>query len=150
MKIVICGSIAFIEEMEKTQQTLQHMGHDVLIPPLTIPNGKGGTMPVEEFYKLRQTAGDEDLWIWERKRQAMRAHFEKIVWSDVILVMNRYKNRIDGYVGSNTLIEMGLAFFLGKTIFLYRRIPDMPCREEILGFKPRLLNSSLSYFENNL
>ena len=70
----------------------------------------GALMPVKEYYAIRKAATNTDGWIWERKEQAMRNHFDKVMWADAILVLNHDKNNVSGYIGANTLLEMGLAF----------------------------------------
>lgn len=44
--------------------------------------------------------------------------------------------------------EMGLAFHLGKPIYLYNPIPEISYKEEILGMKPVVMNRSLEFFHN--
>lgn len=83
-------------------------------------------------------------WVWERKKWAMKKHFEKIVWGDAILVLNYAKNNIDGYIGANTLIEMGLALHLDKPIYLLNPIPEISYKEEILGMQPIVIEGDLS------
>lgn len=34
---------------------------------------------------------------------------------------------------------MGLAFYLGKKIFLLNEMPDLPYREEIVGLRPEVI-----------
>jgi hypothetical protein len=41
-------------------------------------------------------------------------------------------------------MEMGLAFFLRKKIYLLHEIPKLPYKEEILGVKPIILDNDLS------
>ena len=73
----------------------------------------------------------------------MKNHFDKIEWSEAILVTNYEKNNIKGYIGANTLLEMGLALHLRKKIFLLNPVPKISYKEEILGMKPILINNSL-------
>ena len=74
----------------------------------------------------------------------MRKHFDKVAWSDAILVLNYDKNKIEGYVGANTLMEMGLALHLNKRIYLLNPMPEISYKEEILGMKPIIINGDLS------
>ncbi|MFA6160706.1 MAG: hypothetical protein WCT54_02340 [Patescibacteria group bacterium] len=139
MKITICGSISFFDEMQKTQQELESLGHEVKLPPSEIINETGRLMPVKEYYALRKATETEDGWIWDRKEEAMHNHFNKVEWADAILVLNYSKNGIDGYIGANTLLEMGLAFHLKKPIYLLHQIPTISYKEEILGMKPEVI-----------
>ena len=150
MKIAICGSIAFIEEMSAARDVLLGALHEVEMPPLEVKNESGEIIPVLEYYRRRKAASDNDEWIWRRKAEAIHAHFDKIVWSDAILVLNLDKNGVEGYIGANTLLEMGLAFHYRKPIYLAGPIPHLPYREEILAMYPILLNGKLEIEEGKV
>ncbi len=123
MKITICGSIAFHDEMIEAKEKLESLGHEVKIPQ--IPEGN-------------------DAWIESpmEKEEAIRTHFDKVAWSEAILVLNHDKKGVEGYVGANTLIEMGLALYLGKKIYLLNPIPDISYKEEIFGMKPEVVHGN--------
>lgn len=144
MKITLCGSIAFIDEMDAVRKELEGMGHEVKMPPLEIVGEDGMMMPVKEYYALRKSAADDHTWVWSKKAEAMRNHFDKVAWADAILVCNYEKNDVVGYIGANTLLEMGLAFHLKKPIYLLNRIPEASYKEEILGMGPIVINSNLN------
>ena len=143
MKITLCGSIAFIDEMSAVKHELEALGHEVKMPPTEIADGDGKMMDVKEYYKIRKVTTERDGWIWDRKAQAMKLHFNKVMWSDAILVLNHTKNNIAHYIGANTLLEMGLAFHHGKKIFLLNPIPQLSYTEEVLGMKPEVMNGNL-------
>ena len=144
MKITICGSIAFFEEMQEMKIKLESLGHEVKMPPSELKDDNGKDIPIMEYYKLRKATMNDESWIWNRKEEAMRMHFDKIVWSDAILVLNYDKNNIKDYVGANTFLEMGLAMHLKKKIYLLNSIPEIACKEEILGMRPIIINNNLS------
>lgn len=148
MKITICGSIAFYDEMMKVKDELLQLGHEVDLPPFEIQDDTGKMIPVQEYYKRRKTETSNIGWIWDEKERAMRLHLEKIEWADSILVLNFDKNEIKNYIGGNTLIEIGVAFYLKKKIFLYNAIPEMNYKEEILGVKPILIDGDLEKIRN--
>lgn len=151
MKITICGSIAFYEEMVKTEQELKKLGHEVKLPPHEIKNEQGEMIPIKEYYRLRKESGaGHDSWIWDRKKEVILAHFDKEVWADAILVLNEEKNGVKGYIGANTLIEMGLALFLNKPIYMMHDIPEISYKEEILGMKPIVINGDLNKISSPL
>ena len=143
MKITLCGSIAFIDEMDAVRKELEAMGHDVEMPPLEVMGGEGKMIPAKEYYTLRKSVTDETHWIWKKKEWAMREHFDKVVWAEAILVCNHDKNGIAGYIGANTLLEMGLAFHLKKPTYLLNAIPEVSYKEEILGMRPIVINGDL-------
>lgn len=144
MNITICGSIAFIDEMREAKKELEGLGHDVRMPPTEIADEHGQTISVMEYYRMRKAAGADDAWVWKQKEELVHEHFRKIEWADAILVLNFSKNGIPNYIGGNTLIEMGLALYLQKKIFLLNPIPDVSYTEEILGMHPVVIHGDLS------
>ena len=144
MKITLCGSIAFYDEMLALKQKLEQARHEIKLPPIEVKDENGKMISVKEYYEKRKTETSETSWVWDRKKEAMKTHFDKIAWSDAILVINHDKKDIPGYIGANTLVEMGMALHLNKKIFLLKNIPEISYKEEILGMKPVLINEDLS------
>ena len=144
MKITLCGSIAFYDQMQKVKIDLEKMSNEVKLPPIEVPGENGEMISVKEYYEKRKTAGADEKWVWQRKGEAITNHFGKIVWADAILVLNYDKKDIKGYVGGNTLMEIGVAFFLKKKIYFMNPIPSLSYTEEILGMNPVVLNGDLS------
>lgn len=144
MKITLCGSIAFQNEILSVKEKLENLRHEVKIWPSEVKDEKGRLIPVQEYYKIRRAANGDEKWVWDRKAEAVLEHFEKVAWSDAILVTNYDKNDVKGYIGGNTLMEMGLAFFLKKKIYLLNEVPELSYKEEILGVKPIILNGDLT------
>jgi hypothetical protein len=143
MKITICGSIAFYDEMLDIKEKLEKLNHQVKLPPFEIKDKNGNMIPIKEYYTKRKAETDNTSWIWDRKEEAMRLHFQKIVWSDAVLVLNYNKNNVQNYIGANTLLELGLGFHFNKKLFLLNDIPEMNYKEEILGMKPIVINNDL-------
>jgi len=144
MKITICGSIAFQDEILSLKEKLEELGHEIKMWPSEVKDEKGQLIPVQEYYKIRHVAKESEKWVWDRKAEAVLRHFDKVAWSDAILVANYDKNNIKGYIGGNTLMEMGLALFLKKKIYLLNETPELSYKEEILGVKPIILNGDLN------
>ena len=147
MKITICASIAFFDEILEAEQRLKELYHEVKRPPTEVRDDGGNMIPVQQYYALRKQDKPDD-WIWDRKAEAIKMHFDKVAWSDAILVLNYEKNNIKGYIGANTLLEMGLAFHLNKTIYLLNPIPEIAYKEEILGMKPTVIHGDLKKILN--
>lgn len=144
MKIVICGSIAFIEEMIKAKQILELRGHIVEMPSPEAKDENGNLMSAKDLYTLRKRGLEgAPEWIWKRNQEGMRDHFNKVKGSEAILVLNHAKNGTDGYIGANTFLEIGLAFHLNKKIYLLHKIPEMNYREEVISMNPSILNGNL-------
>ncbi|MBD3312100.1 hypothetical protein GF352_01435 [archaeon] len=141
MKITICGSIVFIDEMLAAKQELEALGHEVKMPPTEIIDGDGEPLDVKTYYQLRKEGvNNPSAWLWDKKRDLILNHFGKIEWCDAVLVLNHDKNGVAGYVGANTLMEMGLALYLGKRIYMIKDIPELSYKEEILGMKPIIIS----------
>ena len=151
MKITVCGSIGFYKEMESARDQLVKLGHKVKIPELAmeVPVEFGGGRKVYFGQYIEQNGGMEAFpaghKIWNLKEGAIRDHYEKIDWADAILVINEEKRGIKGYVGGNTLIEIGVAFYLKKQIYILNPVSsELSYKQEILGMKPILLTGDLS------
>ncbi len=146
MKITLCGSIAFIDEMKEIGRTLEALGHEVKMPPLTIRNEHNQEISVKEYYAQRKNASvsEKDVWLWQKKGELIKEHFVKVAWSEAILVLNYEKNGVSGYVGANTLLEMGLAFYLDKPIYLLFPVPNSAYKEEIWGMHPVVIDNDLT------
>ena len=149
MVVTICTTIKFWPKVLEVKKQLEEMGHEVLIPPHEVKNEAGDFIPVEEYYELRKKMmakeGKEHDWIWQRKKEAMDCHFEKVDKADVILVLNYEKNGVANYIGGNVLLEIGLAFWLNKPIYLINPIPtELGYTEELKGMQPIIINGDLT------
>ncbi len=144
MIITICGSIAHLDRMIECQGALETGGHEVHIPAFVSRDQDGNPMDSKEFYRIRKSGEMELSWFEGEKSRAMQQHFDLIAKSDAVLVVNEEKNDSAGYVGGNTLMEMGLAFYLKKKIYLLNPIPEISYKEEIIGMTPVILNGDLA------
>lgn len=144
MKITVCGSIAFIDQMLECQTVLEKSGHIVYIPSFTAEDPEGNPMDKKEFYRIRKEGKMDLKWFEKEKARAIREHFDEIVKGDAILVTNYEKNGVPGYIGGNTLMEMGLAFHFKKPIYLLYPLPEISYKEEIIGMLPIVLDGDLS------
>lgn len=151
MKITICGSIGFYKEMEEARDQLTKLGHEVKIPELAleVPQQFGGGKKVYFGQYIENNGGidafDPTHKIWDLKEGAINDHYAKIDWADAILVVNHEKRGIAGYIGGNTLIEIGVAFYQKKLIFILNPVSsELSYKQEIYGMKPSLLNGNLT------
>lgn len=128
--ITICGSMAFFDDMEKMKSILQSQGFVVYAPI----KENGGV----DYSKLTR---DEQQKI---KNYYINNHLNHIRESDSILVANYPKKGINGYVGANTFLEMGMAYTLGKKIYLLHGVPEQDNKVELLGMLPVEINGDLS------
>jgi hypothetical protein len=137
MKVMICGSMQFAREMLEAQKRLEEMGIEAEVScdtQLFIDNPDFTTDNHDENYAH---CIENDI---------IRKSFDSIAESDAILILNYPKNGTEGYVGASGLIEIGLAYYLRKKIFLLNP-PPSPDRakyaHEILIMQPIILNGKL-------
>ena len=140
MKIIICGSIDFTPTIKEIADILGKHGHEVEIP-LTSQRIINGELTLEDFKNEKTKSGDGAF----RKIQddVIKRYYNKINESDAILVLNLEKNGIINYIGGNTLLEMGFAHVLDKTIYLYNNIPDLSYTDELNAMQPIVLGGDL-------
>lgn len=132
MIITVCGSIKFMDEIGKVEAKLRKLGHEVLMPV----KAKGVDYWAEDN-KSRVEA--------KKKFGFIGKHMSKIEKSDAILVVNVTKKGIKNYIGANTFLEMGFAYYRKKKIFTLNALPNQPyIIDELLTFKPIILNGDLS------
>lgn len=131
LKISICSSMSLKSEIIDAKNKLEIMGYSVLTPELSEKSDEYNNLAIDE-----QRAN---------KRAYIQNHFDRIAKSDSILVLNYKKNGIAGYVGSNTLMEIGVAFNLGKKIYLLHEMAEQSCKEEVMSLVTGILNGNLDY-----
>jgi len=142
LKITICNSVHFWQQAKDAQQRLLTLGHEALTHPMEIElNGR--MVPVIEYYKLRKETWNDN--IEDLKEWAMREHFEKIMQSDAVLILNPDKDGKENYIGGNTFLEIGLAFALKKKIFFLNPISEeLAYAEELKGMRPKVVGDDFS------
>lgn len=143
--------MVFYNEMQQLQTELTAKGHEVKIPLLDneLPPEFGGGRTLA-FGAHIEARGGTDAFpvgdpIWDFKAVAINDHFSKVEWSDAILVVNHNKRGVEGYIGGNTLMEMALAFYLKKPIYMLSEVSsELLYKQEVMGMKPILLNGDLN------
>ena len=137
MKIMICGSMTFAKEMIKSKEILEEMGHLV-------------TIPTDAFDIACGNHDNDDLeadFTHCVENDIMRTHFKFIEESDAVLVLNHDKNDTKGYIGTATLMELGVAHHLHKKIFLLQDLPhhsDHRWTHEVRIMQPTILHGDFS------
>ncbi len=136
MKIMICGSMTFAKQMIDTKRKLEDLDHSIFVPSDIESHLEDSSLidNLEENYKHTI------------EKDVLKNCFNLIAKSDAILVLNYAKNGIEGYVGTSSLMEIGLAYYLGKKIFLLNSIPkskDARWAHELEIIQPIILNGGL-------
>ncbi|HEX8015257.1 MAG TPA: hypothetical protein VF465_08480 [Flavobacterium sp.] len=133
-KIAICSSMQFKKEITQTAYELGTSGWIVLTPELS----EKSTNYLLSTEKEQRKA----------KAKFIKDHFERIRKSDAILVLNYEKKGVSGYIGSNTLMEIGVAFSLGKKVYVLYDPGEQSCKEEVLSLASNVLNGNLELLRN--
>lgn len=136
MKIAICSSMVFSENMLEVKAELERMGHSATVSART-ESYAGHTQEEKEGFTLR----DKN----DSSKDVIAEFWEEIKGSDAILVLNYDRRGIAHYIGGNTLMEIGFAHVLKKKIFLLNPIPDIQFyQSEIEAVRPVILNGDLT------
>lgn len=137
MIITICGSTNFVKEIKKVRDELTERGHKVYSLAWTDLS----------FQEIKARKSDREKFINELKPKLIFEHFDKILDSDAILVVNLEKNGIKNYIGGNTFAEVMFAYYYKKKIFFYNPIPRHEMffylMDELETVKPNVINGNL-------
>lgn len=137
--ITICSSANFYRQAVDIQAQLEKEGFAAIIPVTAEKMKQSGDFDVSHYKTWFADAGD-----YHKKAALMRGHFEEIEKGDAILVLNYEKHGVQNYIGGNVLMEMALAFYLRKPIFILNEVPDESSfLEEIIGMGPVVLHGKV-------
>jgi len=139
MKITICGSSIFRQQMVDYQEKIEQMGHQVIVHHHYIQFVKEGRRDL-----LDRIDKGEHAQV-KIENDYIRWYHQAIKSSDAVLILNFDKKGIKNYIGGNTLMEMGFAYVNNKKIFLINPIPDESVyKDEIEAMEPIIINQDLS------
>jgi hypothetical protein len=136
LNLAICSSASFYTEVIAFSNELEKLGINVILPKTAAK------------MKAEGLDNDEAQIDWSNapigyhgKSLLIRGHFNEIASCDAILVTNYEKHGKANYIGPNVLMEMAIAFYLGKPIYILNGQPqDSPLIDEILALEPIFLN----------
>jgi len=125
----------FYQELVQVEAALLSRGFEVDIPVSAKTMKANNDFEVDHFKGVFTSA---------QKGNFIKENFANIAKSDAILVINNEKNGIQGYIGANVLMEIGLAFYLDKKIYIWNEYSsDSPYKEELLAFNVQVINQDL-------
>lgn len=144
--ITICSSASFYKDVIEVEKELKKMGFKVKIPKTANKMRKSNNFDVNHYKTWYNNKADYKI-----KRQLMNDHFRKVMEADAILVLNKKKNGIEGYIGGNGLMEMTIAYHYKKPIFIFDKISDkLNVSEEVYGLNPFFVNKDLRLLDKKL
>ncbi len=139
---MICGSMQFSKEMLEAKHELESAGHEVIMPGdihncFTDLDFKDGARKDYER-DLRQCI----------EFNLLKDGLRKIAESDAVLFLNEKKNDIGGYLGISGIMELGVATYLDKKIYLLNEIDkNQKYATEISLIQPIILNGKLNMIQ---
>lgn len=138
--IVVCSSADFYEHVVGIADSLVEMGFVPVIPFTARKmqeTGNYDTAPYKTWYQDEQN--------FDKKAEYMTRHFDEVAVGDAALIVNDEKHGVSGYIGPNVLLEMGLAFYLKKPIYVLNEFDKtMSNYEEVYGMGSIMLEGDLS------
>lgn len=137
--ITICASAAFYKHVLECMDLLEAKGYKVIVPSTALIMRKSGNYK-EINYKKWYTNEDE----FHHKTRLMDEHFAAVAESDAILVVNDKKHGVEGYIGPNVLMEMAVAYWLKKPIFVLNKVgKKVNVYEEVVGMGCKILDGKV-------
>lgn len=144
--IVVCSSAAFYEHVIEVMEQLESLGFPVKVPKSALAMREAGDYDVSKTKTWYDNPDD-----YHKKADYVRAHFDKITSGDAILVVNDEKHGTPGYIGPNVLMEMSLAWYQNKPIYVLNDLPaGSPFEEELGGMAPIVLHGDLTKIKGEL
>ena len=134
LTVAICASASNYPQVIAASYDIEKLGINVLLPATAADMKANGGKNIESNRDWTSVTAHE-------KASFIRGHFNEIEKSDAILVMNYEKHGKANYIGPNVLMEMSIAFYLRKPIYILNGKPEnSPLIDEILGLEPIFLN----------
>lgn len=134
--IFLCASMAFYPELIGIQEQLTLAGFTVGVPISVQIMKERNDYDVAHF---KDSVNDE------QKGEFIRANFKEIAKMDSILVINSTKNGMKGYIGANVLMEIGIAAYLNKKIYVWNPVDaNAPYAEELHALGVIAIDQNLS------
>ena len=138
VKVLLHASLDFKNEMISARKYIESNGKfTVLLPELT------------RYQHIRDEHGDDETFTKIKNRLTIQ-NISLVEQCDCLLIMNLNHRGIQNYIGGNSFLEMIIAFYLKKPIYLLNNIPEgMSYTEEIKSLYPIVIGD-LDYFFNDI
>jgi len=136
LKILIHASLDFKQAMIEAKNYIEkNSEHQVILPELT------------RYQDIRDVQGDDETFT-KIKNRLTKENFQNVKNCDVLLILNYSHRGVENYIGGNSFMEMVVAFFLKKPIYLLHDIPDnMTFTEEIKSLYPHVVQKLSVFLE---
>jgi len=119
---------------------LREIGWNAVVPATTEMMKKTGNYDIAKVKTWHNNSKHFHI-----KRQKADGHFGEVAKGDAILIVNDDKFGMPNYIGPNATMEWGLAYYLGKPVFILNGVPkDSNYYEEVYGMSTAVLDGDLS------
>jgi hypothetical protein len=109
--------------------------HKVILPELT------------RYQDIRDVHGDDETFT-KIKNRLTKENFQNVEHCDILLIINYSHRGIKNYIGGNSFMEMVIAFYLKKPIYLLNDIPEgMTYTEEVKSLYPTVIRSMSQFLK---
>ena len=131
MKVCICCSLSFTNEVLEIAKKLEALGHEVLLPNSVINRA----IEKPDFDPVKAKVATN----------AVKNHLDKVKACDAVLVCNYDKKGVKNYIGANTFIEIAGAHYFDKPIYALNALPEQEyISDELLSFDIKVINGDLA------
>ncbi len=127
--IVLCSSASFYEHVNEIANQLRQKGYKVVVPSTANKMKASGDYDVSKIKTWIDRPEDFKL-----KHNLAMTHFKEVEQGDAILIVNDDKPGRPNYIGPNATMEWGLAYYLGKPVFILNGVDkNSNYYEEVYG-----------------
>jgi nucleoside 2-deoxyribosyltransferase len=127
--IVLCSSGSFYKHVNQIAARLEEMGYRTVVPATAYKMLKSGDYDIAKVKKWI-----DDPKHFKLKHKLAMAHFREIAKGDAILIVNDDKPGRPNYIGPNATMEWGVAYYLGKPVYIWKGVPkESNFYEEVYG-----------------
>lgn len=138
--ITICSSANFYKQAVEIKKSLEAAGFNVIVPHIAEIMASSNDFEVMHYKTWFGDSND-----YHKKTELMRSHFDEVAKADIVLVLNYDKNGKPNYIGGNVLMEMAIAFYLQKQLYVLNQLPtESAYLEELLGMNPTVLDGNIT------
>ncbi len=137
--IVICSSGSFYRHVNEIADELRGKGYKVVVPATAERMRESGDYDITKV-----KAWMHDPSHFKRKQKLAMDHFNEVAAGDAVLIVNDDKPGKPNYIGPNGTMEWGLAYYLGKPVFILNGVDkDSNFYEEVYGMSAAVLDGDL-------
>lgn len=130
VNILLHASLDFVDSMIFEKEHIESISElKVILPELT------------RYQHIRDEQGDDETFT-KIKNRLTRDNINNVEQCDCLFILNYSHRGIKNYVGGNSFLEMIVAFYLKKPIYLLNDIPEaMTYTEEIKSLYPTVVHN---------